>query len=242
VRELAVELASARSLVAVSAELEASLARDEEELPNYADEIGSRNELEPYRRKLSFMWWRLGNDGYVDAAALLDDLRMIRASLIAHGGRRVADGRVARLERMVELFGFHVAKLDIRLHARDLETNRAREAVDAAVEARRKHGPESLDTLIISGTSSADDVHRALRTERRAVGGAVVRDRGRPHGGAGDPRPAARGRSLLRARARRGDGGLLRLGQGRRLPRGAVGDLPRAGRARGRRAAVTTSS
>ena len=35
-----------------------------EELPEYADEIGARNELEPYRRKLSFMWWRLGNDGY----------------------------------------------------------------------------------------------------------------------------------------------------------------------------------
>ena len=32
--------------------------------PSYAAEIGARNELEPYRRKLSFMWWRLGNDGY----------------------------------------------------------------------------------------------------------------------------------------------------------------------------------
>jgi phosphoenolpyruvate carboxylase len=63
---------------------------------------------------------------------------------------------------MVELFGFHVAKLDIRLHARDLETERAREAVDAAIDARRRYGPEALDTLIVSGTSSADDVHRAL--------------------------------------------------------------------------------
>jgi len=155
VRALAVELASARSLVTISPELETSLARDEAELPYYAEEIGARNELEPYRRKLSFMWWRLGNDGYAHAAALLDDLRMIRASLTAHGGRRVAEGRVARLERMVELFGFHVAKLDIRLHARDLETDRARDAVAAAIEARAQHGPESLDTLIVSGTSSA---------------------------------------------------------------------------------------
>src|SRR6478672_870794 len=84
VRELAVELASARSLVTVSPELEASLARDEQELPSYAEEIGARNELEPYRRKLSFMWWRLGNRGYADASDLLDDLRMIRASLAAH--------------------------------------------------------------------------------------------------------------------------------------------------------------
>jgi phosphoenolpyruvate carboxylase len=163
VRALAVELASARSLVQVSGELEASLRRDEEELPYYAEEIGARNELEPYRRKLSFMWWRLGNDGYAEAAALLGDLRIVRSSLAEHGGRRVADGRVARLERMVELFGFHVAKLDVRLHARDLETERARDAVAAAVEARRRHGTQALDTLIVSGTSSAEDVHRAMK-------------------------------------------------------------------------------
>ncbi len=162
VRDLAVELASARSLVQVSAELEASLARDEEELPDYAAEIGARNQLEPYRRKLSFMWWRLGNDRYADADALLADLRTIRANLAAHGGRRVADGRVARLERMVEIFGFHVAKLDLRLHARELDSERARAAVDAAVQARRRHGPGALDTLIVSGTGSAEDVHRAL--------------------------------------------------------------------------------
>ena len=41
-RALAVELASARSLVQISTELEASLNRDEEELPYYAEEIGAR--------------------------------------------------------------------------------------------------------------------------------------------------------------------------------------------------------
>jgi phosphoenolpyruvate carboxylase len=170
VRALAVEIASARSLVTVSAELEASLARDAEELPFYAAEIGARNELEPYRRKLSFMWWRLGNDGYRDADALLGDLRLIAASLRAHGGRRVAEGRVARLERMVETFGFHVAKLDVRLHARDLGGDRAREALDAAGEARRVHGAAALDTLVVSGTSSLDDVRRARSlTELKVV-------------------------------------------------------------------------
>jgi phosphoenolpyruvate carboxylase len=161
VRALAVEIASARSLVQVSPELEDSLRRDESELPGYAAEIGSRNELEPYRRKLSFMWWRLGNDGYERAAELLADLRLIRDSLAANGGRRVADGRVAALERMVETFGFHVAKLDVRLHARDLGSDRSRDALAAAVEMRRRHGPEALDTLIVSGTSSLDDVLRA---------------------------------------------------------------------------------
>jgi phosphoenolpyruvate carboxylase len=52
VRELAIELASHRSLVAVSSELDASPADDERELAgHYAAEIGAQNELEPYRRK-----------------------------------------------------------------------------------------------------------------------------------------------------------------------------------------------
>ncbi len=162
VRALAVEIAAARSLVAVSSELDDSLKRDEGELPVYAAEIGSRNELEPYRRKLSFMWWRLGNEGYRNAAELLGDLGVIRRSLAANGGARVADGRVARLERLVEVFGFHVAKLDLRLHARELDTDRARAALRAAEAARQRYGPAALDTLIVSGTSSAEDVVRAL--------------------------------------------------------------------------------
>jgi phosphoenolpyruvate carboxylase len=161
VRALAIEIASARSLVAVSPELEESLRRDEAELPEYAAEIGSRNELEPYRRKLSFMWWRLGNDGYRRPDELLADLRVIRASLATHGGRRIAEGRVAAVERLVEVFGFHVAKLDVRLHARDLGTERATEALAAAEAARTEHGPEALDTLIISGTESIDHIRRA---------------------------------------------------------------------------------
>ena len=171
VRALAVEIAASRSLVAVSDELDASLQRDERELPAYTAEIGARNDLEPYRRKLSFMWWRLGNDGYLEAGELIEDLALIRRSLTAHGGARIADGRVGRLERMVEVFGFHVSTLDIRLHARDLATDRAREAVAAAEAARRRHGAIALDTLIVSGTSSADDVLRALEltTEPLAI-------------------------------------------------------------------------
>ena len=86
VRALAAEIGVSSRLTPVDDALLESIARDERELPDYAREIGDQNLDEPYRRKLSFMWWRLGNDGYADAAALLDDLRMIRASLSAHGG------------------------------------------------------------------------------------------------------------------------------------------------------------
>ncbi len=170
VRTLAVEVASARSLVRVSDELEESIARDEGELPSYAAEIGSRNELEPYRRKLSFMWWRLDNDGYADASELLADLSVIRRSLVAHGGRRIADGRIARLGLMVEIFGFQLAKLDVRLHANELGSERAEAALAAAARAQDEHGPQALDTLIVSGTSSIDDIRRARsQTSLRVV-------------------------------------------------------------------------
>jgi phosphoenolpyruvate carboxylase len=162
VRELAVEIASHRSLVQVSEELEESLARDAAELPEYAEQIGAQNEMEPYRRKLSFMWWRLGNDGYDRPDELIADLDLIRRSLEANGGGRVARGRVARLQRMVEIFGFHLATLDVRLHARDLGSEEANVLLAHACAARRRHGPAAVDTVIVSGTSSADDVLRAL--------------------------------------------------------------------------------
>src|SRR5436190_11695388 len=80
VRELAVALAMHRSLVEVSPELDESIAGDERQLPEYAGTIGRRSELEPYRRKLSFIWWRLGNDGYDRPAELLADLTCSRAA------------------------------------------------------------------------------------------------------------------------------------------------------------------
>jgi phosphoenolpyruvate carboxylase len=157
---LAVALAMHRSLVEVTPELEASIARDEAELPEYAASIGRRNELEPYRRKLSFMWWRLGNDGYADAEALIADLDVLARSLAANHGARIAAGRLLELRRRVELFGFHVAKLDLRFHARELAagSERAREALAAVAELRRVHGEGALDTVIVSGTESANDV------------------------------------------------------------------------------------
>ena len=147
-------------------ELEASLVRDERELPDYAAEIGARNDLEPYRRKLSFMWWRLGNDGYRHPArAARRPTRDSARALRAHGGARIADGRVARLERMVEVFGFHVAKLDVRAaRARARDANARRTPSRPHDAARERHGAEALDTLIVSGTSARSDDVRRLST------------------------------------------------------------------------------
>ena len=139
------------SLVGATRELEASIARDERELPEVAAQLGTQNEGEPYRRKLSFVWWRLGNDGYASPDELGADLDVIDRSLRAHDGARLADGRLARLRTRVELFGFHVAKLDVRLHARDVADpdERVRETFAAVTRARARHGAQALDTVVV---------------------------------------------------------------------------------------------
>ena len=164
VRALAAALGLSSSLTGISDELSESIARDERELADYAAAIATQNEGEPYRRKLSFVWWRLGNDAYASPQALLDDLDVIDRSLRANRGSRIADGRLADLRTRVEVFGFHLAKLDVRVHAGDLAARdeRIRETLAAAGRVRRLHGPQALDTLIVSGTSSAQDVLGAL--------------------------------------------------------------------------------
>ena len=45
------------------------------------------------------------------------DLRLIQESLRSHHGARLADGRLSDLLTQAEVFGFHLATLDVRQHA-----------------------------------------------------------------------------------------------------------------------------
>jgi phosphoenolpyruvate carboxylase len=164
VRALAAAVGVSARLAGVEPELLESIARDERELPEYAAAIGDQNLDEPYRRKLSFVWRRLDADAYESAERLAADLALIDRSLRAHRGTRIADGALASLRRRVELFGLHLAKLDVRVHARDLvePDQRIRELFGAIAGARRRHGEQALDTVIVSGTTSAGDVLRVL--------------------------------------------------------------------------------
>jgi phosphoenolpyruvate carboxylase len=160
VRELAMQLGLATSLVGVSRELLDSIGRDERTFRRAAAELGAQNAAEPYRRKLSFVHWRLGNDGYAAPDELLADLAAIDRSLRAHRGRRIADGALAALRRRVDVFGLHLAKLDVRVHARDLDApdERLRETFAAVARVRARHGPQALDSVVVSGTAAAEDV------------------------------------------------------------------------------------
>ncbi len=93
---------------------------------------------QPYRRFLALVHRRLGRtadllsrpwaqrvptpDAYRDADELLDDLRLLQRSLGAAGAGELAEGRLADLVRQVEVFGFHLATLDVRMHAAALRS------------------------------------------------------------------------------------------------------------------------
>jgi phosphoenolpyruvate carboxylase len=122
-----------------------------------------QNSDEPYRRRLTAIWNRLGADDYSTAAELLDELDLLDESLRAHRGSRVADGGLAALRRRVEVFGLHVAKLDVRVHASAVHApdDRLRETLATAARLQRRHGKQALDRLIVSMTHSADDLAAA---------------------------------------------------------------------------------
>lgn len=54
---------------------------------------------------------------YPNAAELLADLAVIAGSLKAHGAARLANGRLRQLQRAVEIFGFHLAPVDMRQYS-----------------------------------------------------------------------------------------------------------------------------
>ncbi|MBU4499750.1 MAG: phosphoenolpyruvate carboxylase, partial [Gammaproteobacteria bacterium] len=87
---------------------------------------------EPYRRMAAMMLARLDANlsyvhqcladvpsfsshlAYENVAAFLDDLYLLRDSLVSHGDRIVAQQDLQALIRLVESFGFHLLQLDIR--------------------------------------------------------------------------------------------------------------------------------
>jgi phosphoenolpyruvate carboxylase len=122
VRALARDLSQSTRLTRISEALASSLHADEAELEDYAATLNPGTRDEPYRRKLSFIWRRLGATlegeprGYRSAEQLQTDLDLIDASLREHGERAVADGDLLQLRRQVRAFGFIGAALDVRQH------------------------------------------------------------------------------------------------------------------------------
>ena len=122
--ELGAELSISATLIHVTPAMQALADRSPDPSPHRADE--------PYRRALIGMYARLAaslfeltgtealrhavapQDPYPGPQALLDDLRTIEASLLGHHARSLIGPRLAPLLRAVQVFGFHLATVDLR--------------------------------------------------------------------------------------------------------------------------------
>ena len=153
--------------VPMSQELEDSLEADAAELPSAVVLRRPHREWEPLRTKLGFVHHRLENTlrprgrepGYGDAQALRRDLELVLAHL---NSRHVSRGAIRRLLWQVDVFGFHLAGIDIRQGA-----GIVREAAGA----------------LLPGFGDADEVRRqALLTEALVSG-----RRGIQHDPGGEP-------------------------------------------------------
>lgn len=131
VDELREHLSSSIRIAGASDALRASLARDLENLPEIESRYLRLNAEEPCRLKLTCVRQKLLNtrqrlaDGrphdpardYLGTVELLDDLALVRDSLLEHHGELVAHGRLERAMRTIASFGMHLATLDVREHA-----------------------------------------------------------------------------------------------------------------------------
>jgi phosphoenolpyruvate carboxylase len=119
-------LSSSSRQAGVSAEIQSRLAQYRGSMPGAVMLWGPGNTVELYRRFLSYVIYRLqrsreGPDvqgAYKHATEFESDLVMLRSSLMANRGRRLAEAFVDPLLRQLQTFGFHLQVLDIRQHAR----------------------------------------------------------------------------------------------------------------------------
>jgi phosphoenolpyruvate carboxylase len=124
VHELGAELSISATLAPVTGDMRALAAASPDQNPHREDE--------PYRRALIGVYARLAatlheftgtealrhavapQNPYRSAAELLADLRVIEASLASHHADALTQPRLAPLMRAVQVFGFHLATVDLR--------------------------------------------------------------------------------------------------------------------------------
>ncbi len=161
VLQLANHMSQSRKLVSVSKELLESIEHDEQLL----QETGGDNQDDPneaYRLKLLLISERLrhtleqpkASEAYPGADEYIADLDIIRNSLLENGGKRTVEGGLRDCIRQAEIFGFHLAKLDVRQ-----ESSVVAKAVAELISAATGEDLLSVDEL-----EKADVLRRLLTT------------------------------------------------------------------------------
>ncbi len=135
------QLSQSSNIVSLSDELQYSMERDREDFPQIYERFKDRYKFEPFRIKLLYIQEKLkrsvqaadigdhhhtdGNkpasDGhhpwYSSPEDFIAELHLLRTALVDEGCVH-SISRLDRLLQMVAIFGFHLAKLDIRQHSR----------------------------------------------------------------------------------------------------------------------------
>lgn len=131
IQDLVRKLSTSTRVASISQALRASLTADRIFLPEVDASYGNLNAEEPYRLKCSYILQRLLNtqrrlaEGapprphleYACTGDLLDELELMRASMIENRGDLVARGSIDRVIRVTSAFGMALATMDIREHA-----------------------------------------------------------------------------------------------------------------------------
>ncbi len=131
------------------------------DLADRSQDRSPHRELELYRRAISTISDRLaatreslnGAGGtaepYPSAAAFRADLEVVHSSLVANGSAALTRGRLRRLRRAVDCFGFHLASLDMRQNSDVLEATLAElfEAVEPDAGYRDMDEEDRIEAL-----------------------------------------------------------------------------------------------
>ncbi|MGD8494972.1 MAG: phosphoenolpyruvate carboxylase [Gemmatimonadales bacterium] len=124
-RSLARRLSQSRPEIPFSRAVRQLRAELEQRFPDAAGRVSPRHEAMTYRVVLQLVARRVAatdaddERGYAGPEELLADLRTVEDSLAHGGGRHAGLHEVRRLRRRVEVFGFHLAALDLRQDARE---------------------------------------------------------------------------------------------------------------------------
>ena len=207
IQRLIAHLTTSAQQAATSEELQARLAEYLRALDQsgQADRFAGHFEFEQYRRFAAAITARMaatvgapaGEAGSLEAALaslppygsaqeLADDLRIIRRSLQANRGERLATAFIDPLLLLVRTFGLHLHSLDVRQHARihaqaideiancgtssrnevpkpfSPQTLEVLATFRAIAEVKRGSSPETIRNYVISGASSIEDTMAVL--------------------------------------------------------------------------------
>lgn len=175
-------------------ELEALWNRQRRMAAELTADIATRSPNEPYRRVLLMIAERIratrlrnADLAYPAPQELLTDLEVVRQSLAQVGEQHKAYGEIQTFIWQVQTFGFHLAELEVRQHAKVHAATLAQidageelsemseevlETFRAIASIQHRHGEIAARRYVVSFTTGAQDVANVFRLAAEALGSA----------------------------------------------------------------------